>query len=244
MQANIVHAARVARAVTSRSCLRVRAGERGTATRGPGASAPLRSCRKTSLFGGHPPNASVSIRSRPRDPPFRGRRRRAGREVLSGRLRGRRTAHRDRVHRALGVERRSLTNSSGSGLRTRCAPSCRRPDDGNVGCGGADTRGATRGGAGHDEALLFVRLEGARPLAGGARHSLRDIDEVLFGRGPARALTRRGGTGGLPCSTVIRRIWVRAELRPRRRARLRWSRPRTEFDASELLTERGSVCVR
>lgn len=45
-----------------------------------------------------------------------------------------------------------------------------------------------------DEQVLFVVLDGARPLAGGARYSLRGVDEVVFGRGPARTFTRRGTT--------------------------------------------------
>ena len=40
--------------------------------------------------------------------------------------------------------------------------------------------------------FLFVVLEGQRPLAGGSRHALAEIDEVSIGRGPARAATREG----------------------------------------------------
>ncbi len=43
-----------------------------------------------------------------------------------------------------------------------------------------------------NEELLFLLLAGARPLAGGARHSLHGVDEVVFGRGRARAFAQRG----------------------------------------------------
>ena len=43
---------------------------------------------------------------------------------------------------------------------------------------------------------LFVILEGARPLAGGARFALDGVDEIVVGRGDARAATfdETGGT--------------------------------------------------
>ncbi len=43
---------------------------------------------------------------------------------------------------------------------------------------------------------LFVVLECDRPAAGGARHSLLDVDEVIVGRGPGRAAERET-VGGL-----------------------------------------------
>jgi transcriptional regulator of acetoin/glycerol metabolism len=38
---------------------------------------------------------------------------------------------------------------------------------------------------------LFLVLEGARPVAGGARHSLANVDEILLRRGSARRASRR-----------------------------------------------------
>jgi transcriptional regulator with GAF, ATPase, and Fis domain len=40
---------------------------------------------------------------------------------------------------------------------------------------------------------LFVLLEAERPLAGGTRHALANIDEIAIGRGDARAVRRMGG---------------------------------------------------
>ena len=42
---------------------------------------------------------------------------------------------------------------------------------------------------------LFVVLEGARPLAGGARFSLEGVDEIHVGRGDARTATIDGPKG-------------------------------------------------
>jgi DNA-binding NtrC family response regulator len=53
--------------------------------------------------------------------------------------------------------------------------------------GGAPSSGATR-----PRPFLFVVLECARPLAGGARLSLEGVDEVGIGRGDARRVTRDG----------------------------------------------------
>jgi len=39
---------------------------------------------------------------------------------------------------------------------------------------------------------LFLVMECMRPLAGGARHELSDVDEVVIGRAPARTATRQG----------------------------------------------------
>lgn len=45
-------------------------------------------------------------------------------------------------------------------------------------------------------AFLFVVLECSRPLAGGARYGLANVDEVRIGRGPRRAVERRITTWG------------------------------------------------
>ena len=65
---------------------------------------------------------------------------------------------------------------------------------------------------GPDETLapyLFIVLEGARPTVGGLRCSLRDLDEILIGRGDARIVERASGsrrlTITLPDSTVSAR---------------------------------------
>ena len=39
---------------------------------------------------------------------------------------------------------------------------------------------------------LYLVVEGARPGAGGARHSLAQVDEIRLGRGPARSFKREG----------------------------------------------------
>ena len=65
---------------------------------------------------------------------------------------------------------------------------------------------------GRDESLapyLFIVMEGARPTVGGLRCCLRDLDEILFGRGEARVVERASGsrrlTITLPDSTVSAR---------------------------------------
>lgn len=45
--------------------------------------------------------------------------------------------------------------------------------------------------------MLFVVLEGNRPLFGGARYALAGVDEVLIGRGDKRAATRTPGAATL-----------------------------------------------
>jgi DNA-binding NtrC family response regulator len=45
--------------------------------------------------------------------------------------------------------------------------------------------------------MLFVVLEGNRPLVGGARYSLTGIDEVVIGRGESRAAARARGSSTL-----------------------------------------------
>jgi transcriptional regulator with AAA-type ATPase domain len=52
---------------------------------------------------------------------------------------------------------------------------------------------APRRASGHpSRPHLFVILECGRPLAGGARYSLADVDEVQLGRAPARGASRQG----------------------------------------------------
>jgi DNA-binding NtrC family response regulator len=51
-------------------------------------------------------------------------------------------------------------------------------------------------------AHLFVILEGARPLAGGARFALDDVQEIVVGRGDVRAVTVDDRDG-------LRRLWLR-----------------------------------
>ncbi len=45
-----------------------------------------------------------------------------------------------------------------------------------------------------DQPWLFLVAEGDRPLAGGARFALREVERVLFGRGEARGASREGRT--------------------------------------------------
>lgn len=45
--------------------------------------------------------------------------------------------------------------------------------------------------------MLFVVMESGRPLVGGARHALTDVNEVAIGRGESRSATRSRSTGTL-----------------------------------------------
>jgi transcriptional regulator of acetoin/glycerol metabolism len=64
--------------------------------------------------------------------------------------------------------------------------------------GDTETIDRDRGPAGPPRAPhLFVVLEAARPLAGGARYSLAGVADIAIGRGPAH-LARRSTVGGKP----------------------------------------------
>jgi len=58
-----------------------------------------------------------------------------------------------------------------------------------------DYRDATRAARASPQDHLFVLLECNRPLAGGARHAITDVDEVVIGRGSARAVRRETTPG-------------------------------------------------
>ena len=66
---------------------------------------------------------------------------------------------------------------------------------------------------------LFVAVEASRPLAGGARLALDDLDEIIIGRGDTRAITRTGRSATL---TIPDRRMSAQHARP---SMPRWSRP-------------------
>ena len=58
-----------------------------------------------------------------------------------------------------------------------------------------DYRDATHAAKASPQDHLFLLLECNRPLAGGARHAITDVDEVVIGRGSARAVRRETKPG-------------------------------------------------
>ena len=58
-----------------------------------------------------------------------------------------------------------------------------------------DYRDSAPGAKASPQDHLFVLLECNRPLAGGARHAITDVDEIVIGRGGERAVRRETQQG-------------------------------------------------
>jgi len=56
--------------------------------------------------------------------------------------------------------------------------------------------------------MLYLALEGSRPLGGSSRHVLLDVDEVVLGRGPERAWTRSMVDGRRVLQLTIPDSWM------------------------------------
>jgi transcriptional regulator with AAA-type ATPase domain len=80
---------------------------------------------------------------------------------------------------------------------------------------------------------LFVVLEADRPLAGGARYGLDEVDEVIIGRGRERAVTREVTAG-------IRRLLLRLPSRLLSSVHARIRRVGLEWHATDAGSTNGS----
>jgi hypothetical protein len=92
---------------------------------------------------------------------------------------------------------------------------------------------APRRGRPELRAQLFVVVECDRPLSGGSRHALEDIDEVVLGRGSARSAVR--ATEGR-----TRRLWVRVPDRRMSSRHARLLRRGTAWIFEDLASKNGS----